>query len=388
MNKNKAIGIRKSEVLTGASEGMVQLDLLSFISDKIVPTNITERKRRIRSGATRERLSDSSQKNNRFYGHIDKNKTFSTFCLGESNRVALESTKQFLLQEKCDFGVIYLMAMSGLGKSHLLHAVANELVEKGKSFYISSPSMISHSSEDYFNELKMYDYLLIDDIEEIAGNSLLQRDFCHLLDYAKMGKIKIIITGPVLPKNLIGCDDRFKGKLSAALISKIGKMNRDLAFDIVDLKCRNMKLELAQNAKDLVAHSFDFNVYGLESALYKLKSFSDIYKKEICLEVALAELKSLGRVLDRDDNCQKIIGRVADHFHVDRDDVLSPVRKKEVVFARHVAMYILKEKNGLNIMRIADLFGRDHSSIIYGISRIKLEIESNPELCKSIHGLI
>lgn len=387
MNKNKAIGIRKSEVLTGASEDMVQLDLLSFISDKIVPTNINGRKTRMRASTPRAKLSNSAQKNNRYYGHIDKNKTFSTFCLGESNKSALESTKRFLLQEKCDFGVIYLMAMSGLGKSHLLHAVANELIDQGKSFYITSPSMLS-DIDDCFNELKMYDYLLIDDIEEIAGNLELQRAFCHLFDYAKMGKIKIIITGPALPKNLSGCDDRFRGKLSSALISKIGKMTTELACDIVNLKCRNMGLELAQNAKDLVSHSFDFNVYGLESALYKLKSYSDIYKKEICLEVALSELKSLGRVLDRDDNCQKIIGRVADYFHVDREDVLSPVRKKEVVFARHVAMYILKEKNGLNIMKIADLFGRDHSSIIYGISRIKLEIESNPELCKSIHGLI
>lgn len=387
MNKNKAIGIQKSQVISAASEEMIQLDLLSFISDKIVPTDITERKRRTRFVTGREKQAKALGKGHRYYGHVDKNKTFDTFCLGESNKAALEATKRFLGQEKCDFGVIYLMAMSGLGKSHLLHAAANELMEMGKSFYITSPSMLQ-DLKDPFNELKMYDFLLIDDMEEIAQLAYLQQEFCRLFDYAKMGRIKIIVTGAVLPRNLSFCDDRFKGKLSGALIHKICKMNSDLAFSIVEAKCQSMNLNLAQTAKDLVAHSFDFNVYGLESALYKLKSYSDIYKKEIDLEIALHELKSLGRVLDRDDNCQKIIGRVASYFRVDKDDILSPVRRKEVVYARHMAMFILKEKNGLNIMRIADLFGRDHSSIIYGISRMKLEIEKDPELSKIVHNLI
>ncbi|MDD0853421.1 DnaA/Hda family protein [Halobacteriovorax sp. GB3] len=387
MGKTKAVGIRKSDVKQVKTE-MVQLDLLSYISETVVPTIVGEKKRKVvRKKYPRTSKVNPSAQMDRFCGLVDHSKTFNSFCLGESNRLACHAVRQFLTEGKCEYGVVYIMAMSGLGKSHLLHAAGNELMQQGKSFYISSIDLIL----DHFksiNELLSYDVLLIDDFDEITLGEKQQSMLCRLIDYAKMGEIKVIICANHLPKHISNVCDKLKARLSSTLIHKIDRLDRKLSRQIVEDKCERLDMVISDDAKDLVADSFDFHVYGLESALYKLKSFYDVYGEPITLETALNELKSLGRVLDRNDNCQKIISRVARDFAIDRDLLTSPMRKKSVTFARHVAMYILKEKNGLNVMRIAEVFNRDHSSVIYGIAKMKQEVQKNPQLLKRIHKLI
>jgi chromosomal replication initiator protein len=230
---------------------------------------------------------------------------------------------------------------------------------------------------DNFNMLKFYDILLIDDIEEVEGNYELQKIFCQLMDYASAGKIKLIITGAKLPKDLNGCDDRTKGKLSAALIHQIDEMNNDLAYAIVDSRSASLNLDLSDGVKRLVSNQAGFNVYGLESLLYKLKSTRDIKGQNITLEMALDEIKD-NKVIYRSDEFRALLSSVADAFKISVEELSSSVRKKEFALARHVAMYI----------KIAELFERDHSSVVYAIARITKQLESDFEMSKKIDRLV
>ena len=285
MNKSIAEG-RRLQILGSSQEESYQLDLLSFVSDYALADFSPKEKLR-RTSITKKNITNSSL--NFFHGNVDKNKLFSNYCLGNSNQFAVEAVKRFIVNDKSDYHIIYLKAQSGLGKSHILNAVANELILNKKGFYFSSPFMMSLLVYD-FNAIKFYEFVLIDDIEEIEGNTEMLKMFCQLIDYAQSGKLKLIITGSKLPKDLSNCDDRFKGKLSAALIHNIFEMKNELSYDIVDLKCSELKINLPRNVKDLVSNQLDFNVYGLESLLHKFKNVIEINDQQISLAMAIKEI--------------------------------------------------------------------------------------------------
>lgn len=379
MSLNRTSG-RKLQILSEEYHESHQLDLLSFVSEHVAELSAKEKQPRV-----------SSQKNTppkvvsyHCHGNVDSNKNFSNFCVGKSNQFAVESIKRFISTQKTDFGLIFLKASSGLGKSHILHAVGNEMQSLKKSFYYSSPRLMS-PLVDTFNMLKFYDILLIDDIEEIEGNHELQKTLCQLMDYASAGKIKLIITGGKLPKDLNGCDDRTKGKLSAALIHHIDEMNNDLAYTIVESRSASLNLNLPDGVKRLVSNQVGFNVYGLESLLYKFKCASDIRGDKITMEMALEEIKD-NKVIYRSDEFHNLLNTVATAFQISIEELTSSVRKKEFALARHVAMYVLKEKKGLGIMKIAELFEKDHSSVVYAITRITKQLETDLEMKNKIQS--
>lgn len=359
-----------------------QLDLLSFVSDELGLSKVMARQKR---------APVSKAAGPQFHGHIDRTKIFETFCLGDSNFFAVEALKRFIQQEKSDFGLVYLMAESGLGKTHILHAVANELRENKKSFYIGSPLMMNYMLEN-FNSLKIYDFLLIDDIEEVCGQEDLQKSFCQLFDYAQMGAMKIIITGGVQPKDLRRCDDRFKGKLSAGLSQLIGKMDQSLARSIVASKCKSIQLDLPAEVSNLVTENIEFNAYGLENVLHKLKDISSRGHSGVTLDMAKAELpqktpvKFLAPELPL-DNFSALVERVAGHFQISSEDILDRSRKNEFVLARHSAMYMIRERLNLSYPQIAKIFKRDHSSVMYGINRVKQKIQSDSKFASSLYNL-
>lgn len=382
MSLNRATG-RKLQILSAAYEEPQQLDLLSFVSEHIsAELGVKEKLPRV-----------SAPKNNvtkvasyHCHGNVDSNKSFSTFSVGQSNQFAIEAVKRFISSDKTDFGMIFLKASSGLGKSHVLHAVGNEMILRKKSFYFSSPLMMS-PAVDTFNMLKFYDILLIDDIEEIEGSAELQKIFCQLMDYAQAGKIKLIIAGAKLPKDLSGCDERTKGKLSAALIHNIEEMDNDLAYAIVEAKSATLGLNLPERVKRLVSNQLGFNVYGLESLLLKFKSASDIKGQKITMEMALDEIK-VKKVIYRSNDFHRFLSAVAHSFEISLDELMSSVRKKEFALARHVAMYVLKDKKRLGVMKIAELFERDHSSVNHAIARIKKQVESDLEMRNKVQALL
>lgn len=379
MSLNKATN-RKLQILSGEYRESHQLDLLSLVTEQISELHTNDKKTRVTTSKAQPIISKVSSYH--CHGNVDINNNFSNFCLSKSNEFVIESVRRFITAKKNDFGLIFLKASSGLGKSHILHAVGNEMQSLKNSFYYSSPQLMSPII-DTFNMLKFYDIILIDDIEEIEGNVELQKIFCQLMDYASAGKIKLIIAGAKLPKDLNECDDRMKGRLSAGVIHTIDEMNNDLAYSIVELRSASLNLDLPDAVKRLVSNQIGFNVYGLEGLLYKFKNSVDLKKQKITLEIALEEIKDK-KMIYRSDEFLNLLNAVAKVFQITREELISSVRKKEFALARHVAMYILKEYKGLGIMKIAELFEKDHSSVVYAITRISKQVESDESMRKKV----
>ncbi len=387
MNLSRISG-KKFQIISKAQDEMLQLDLFRFVSDNVL-ADISSKKRKSRISITKNKVVKSPA--GHFYGYIDHTKTFSTFCLGDSNQFAVEAIKRFINTDKTDFGMIYLKASSSLGKTHILHAIANEMLLNKKSFFLSSPLQML-TTIDNVNALKLYSFLLLDDLEEVEGKIELQKILCQLIDYAQAGKIKIILTGTKHPKHLKSCDERFMGKLSAAVTHHISGMNQILFSTIVGAKCREINLIIPQDVNDLVSKQTEYNIRGVESILHKLKSVSEIKNQEVALDMALEiiELKetALKDKIFQHNHYQMFLTIVAEYFYISSDDLLSSVRRRNFSIARHVAIYILKEKIGLGVMRISQLFNKDHSSIIYAVSRIKHEMENDLKMRSKVLQLI
>lgn len=357
---------------TGYEEAQ-QLDLLSFISEHALPELGVKAKETRAVVAPKASLKKVNSYH--VHGNLDPDKSFSSLCVGRPNFFAVEAIKRFIVSEQKELGMIFLTASSGMGKSHILQSIAKEMTELKRSFYFSSPLLMS-PIVDTFNMLKFYDIILIDDIEEIEGNYELQKIFCQLIDFAQAGKIKLVIASSKLPKDLSACEDRMKGKLSSALIHHVHDMDSDLAYAIVEARSEAMNLHLPESVKRLVSNQQDFNVYGFLSLLRKFKNSIDINGQKITMELALDEIKDK-KVQYRPESFTHILDAVADSFQVSRQELMSSVRKKEFSLARHAAMYVLKERNQLSVMKVAEIFERDHSSVIHGIAKIKKQLDSD-----------
>ncbi len=382
MSKSRASG-RKLQIITEPHYESHQLDLLSFVNDHAL-ADLSLKDKHVRTSLAKSNTPKIPALH--FHGDVDKNKTFSNFCLGEPNQLAAESIKRFLVNNESDYNVIYLFSSSGLGKTHILHAVANELKVQKKSFYLSTPRLMSQSI-DHYNALKFYDFVLIDDLEEIEGDYELQKTFCQLMDFAKAKKIKLILTGDKRPGELMNCQERFKGKLSSALIHQLYDLSEELAQSIVLIKSQAMHFVLSKKVRDLVAKHMDFNVYGLESLLHKLKNTYEIKNQEITHEMVVQEMRAADKLYHQED-FRKFLKQVSNVFQIRFEDLTSSLKRKDFSLARHVAMYILKEKHGLSVMRISELFHKDHSSVIYGITRIKREISEDLKIQNKVHKIL
>jgi chromosomal replication initiator protein len=364
-----------------------QLDLLSFVSNETINVTGVSKVRRISTAKSPKVVARSRVTSLPI--SVDRSKTFLNFICGESNKRALGCMKRVAANISEGFPVIYINALSGLGKSHLLYACANELFSKSDQSisYFHGKEFIYNFNQKEFDVSKSR-IVFIDDIDEITHDYKVQDEFCRKFDFLKRNDVKVIMGGSILPKNMKMANPKYCSRVGGGLIEKICKIDRNLALNIIDNLVSINKIELTTDVKELLADCFHYHVYGLESAVLKLKSYSETFDEKIDIKTALKELKILGPVLDSQLNSKKIITRVCDLYKVDIEDVFSRNRKKECAFARHLCMYILKDRSGLSLSRIATLFNRDHTSVLYGINKIIAKIQQDESLKKIIHEIV
>ena len=373
--------------VAGNRSSSTQLDLLTFVSKDSINVSKPSNLRRISTAKSPRVVSRSRE--SILPISVDRSKTFTNFISGESNSRALECLKRICSESDDSFSVIYINALSGLGKSHLLSACANELFKSNSKniFYFHGKEFIYNFNHKEFND-ESNSIVFIDDIDEITSDEKVQNEFCRKFDFLKRSKVQIVMAGSILPKNMKMASPKYSSRMGAGLVEKICKIDRELALKIIDKLISIHNFTLSKDVKELLADCFHYHVYGLESAVLKLKSYSSTFDRAVDIKTALKELKILGPVLDSQINSKKIISRVCELYKVDIEDIFSRNRKKECAFARHLCMYILKERNGLSLSRIATLFNRDHTSVLYGINKVMANIQKDDSLKKVIHDLV
>lgn len=311
------------------------------------------------------------------------NYTFETFVEGKSNQLARAAAMQVTENPGGAYNPLFLYGASGLGKTHLMHAVGNELLKQkrdAKIVYLHSErfvaDMVKAVQLNAINDFKRYyrsvDALLIDDIQFFAGKEKSQEEFFHTFNALLEGGQQMILTCDRYPKEISGLEERLKSRFGWGLTIAVEPPELETRVAILMKKAEQSKIELPHEAAFFIAQRIRSNVRELEGALKRVIAHAQFKSKKITIELVRDSLKDLIALQDRQvsiDNIQKI---VADYYKIKVSDLLSKRRSRSVARPRQMAMSLAKELTNHSLPEIGDGFGgRDHTTVLHACRKIK-----------------
>ena len=334
---------------------------------------------------------------------LDERFTFDKFIVGPSNELAFASAKRLSLSEKFEFNPLYLYGGVGLGKTHLLHAIAWQIKEENpesKILYLSAErfmfqfikSLRQKDTMAFKQKFRSVDVLILDDIQFMIGKTSTQEEFFHtfnsLLDLNK----KIIISCDRAPSDLNSFDERIKSRLSGGLVADILPASFDLRYSILKKKSEDLVLrsntsfKVSDEVLVFLAKTVVSNVRELEGALNKVFTFSNILGKEIDVELTRSVLKDLLRSSNRRITIDEIQNKVSNYYNLKIEDMTSSRRIRSFARPRQVAMYLSKKLTTRSLPEIGRKFGgRDHTTVIHAVKKIEQLKEENSKFDEDIN---
>ena len=343
-------------------------------------------------------------KNTRTESVLNSKFTFDNFIVGSNKEFACAAAYAVAQGPVRDsYNPLLLYGGSGLGKTHLLHAVGNSILDRYPSktvLYVTAEkfmnsfvdSIRNETNRDFRNKFRTIDVLLIDDIQFFAGKEGTQEEFFHTFNELINSNKQIMLTSDRPPKDIYPLEERLRTRLSGGLMTDLQPTDFETRLAILHSKAQTSEfpIELSDEIFNLVAQQVKSNIRELEGAIRTIIAFSDISKRNIDIDTATRILKdyfssSHKRKIDAD----YIIKEVERHFNLTDDVIKSKKRDKECAYPRQIAMYICRELTQLSLPDIGKEFGgRDHSTVMYGIKKIKDEMEKDLSTMHSINDLI
>ena len=367
--------------LTGAGAPIDRLDFAVAANKKSAPAN--------RPAAKPVSLTPSSKNGIDLPGApLDRRSTFDTFVVGKPNELAHAAARRVAEGGQVTFNPLFLYGGVGLGKTHLMHAIAWEIQRRqpgAKVLYLSAEQFMYRFVQSLrfkdmmgFKEIfRSVDVLMVDDVQFIAGKDSTQDEFFHtfnaLIDQSK----QIIISADRAPGEISGLEDRIKSRLQWGLVVDLHPTDYELRLGIlqskVEAQARNYPdVVLANGVLEFLAHRISTNVRVLEGALNRLFAYASLIGREVTLEVTQECLSDILRASDRKVTIDEIIRKVADHYNLRLSDMLSPRRARSVARPRQVAMFLSKMLTSKSLPEIGRRFGgRDHTTVIHAVRKIE-----------------
>ena len=314
--------------------------------------------------------------------------TFEEFMVGESNLLA-HSACQAIANGDTSFGSsLYINAGSGLGKSHLTHAVAHTIVNNfpgTRLYYLTaqqfSSEMVSrirsNSMDEFKNKYHNYcDVLLIEDVQSLTGKAKTQEELNEILDVLMKSGKRIILTGSAIPRELTNIDEGFRSRMSAGLISTINPPDLQTSRLIIKRKAANCNLALEEELVEYLAQTIRGDIRKLESAIVGLKAKSSLLKRDP--DIAMAK-EVVSEVVgnSQDLSAEFIRDFIARQYKISIQDLQSKSRKKMIAFPRQVSMYLARKYTEQGLAEIGRAFNRDHSTVLHSVRVISEAMTRN-----------
>ena len=338
--------------------------------------------------------------------NLNKDYTFDNFIVGESNRFAQATALAVAENPGKMYNPLFIYGNSGLGKTHLMHAIGNYIVNttNKRVLYVNSDTFISDflglkkknddgTNFDYVDQFKdkyrNIDVLIIDDIQFLGTAPKSQSEFFHTFNNLFDDKKQIIISSDNSPDDLKNLEDRLRTRFNWGLKVNIFPPDNDLRKKILRNKISNMNFAstISDDVIDYIANNCQSDVRKLEGALTRVCAYSTIFfEEEITLEMAIEALKgTINNYSNNKNDIQRIQRVVAEYYNVTVDDLKSKKRVSTIAFPRHIAIYLSRQLTDESFPRIGMAFGgRDHSTVMSSCERIKEELKTNNQLVKII----
>ena len=325
--------------------------------------------------------------------------TFDNLVEGSANRMARAAAMHVAGTPGQLYNPLFIYGGVGLGKTHLMHAVGNQLLAdrpKAKILYIHAEQFVSDVVKAYqrktFDEFKeryhSLDLLLIDDVQFFANKERTQEEFFNAFEALLAKKSHIIMTSDTYPKGLTDIHERLVSRFDSGLTVAIEPPELEMRVAILINKARAEAVEMPEEVAFFVAKNVRSNVRELEGALRKILAYSRFNHKEISIQLAREALRDLLSIQNRQISVENIQKTVADYYKIKVADMYSKKRPASIARPRQIAMYLAKELTQKSLPEIGELFGgRDHTTVLHAVRKINSERLQLTELNQQLHVL-
>jgi len=323
--------------------------------------------------------------------------TFDNFIVGSFNELAQAAGLAVTKHLGALYNPLFIYGGVGLGKTHLLQAIGNDLAKRYSSKKIKYLSSEKYTSElvdaiskkgmDTFkNKYQKIDALIIDDIHFIAGKEKTQEEFFHTFNALYQKNKQIIISSDRPPKAISTLEERLRSRFEGGMIADIGYPDLETRAAILKSKLKDKKTEIPEEILDYLATHIQKNIRELEGALNRVIAFSQIREADLSLEKTSKLLSQIITSPQKKTNLKNIIKTVAEFYDININDLVNRSRKKELVRPRQISMYLIREELSGSYPYIGEkLGGRDHTTVMYACQKISKEIENNESIQQEIN---
>jgi chromosomal replication initiator protein len=319
--------------------------------------------------------------------------TFEAFVVGSGNRMAHAAALAVAESPAERYNPLFMYGGSGLGKTHLLHAIGHAAKARGLSCrYVTSETFTnelisairSQSQEAFRNRYRYVDMLLMDDVQFIAGKESTQEEFFHTFNALHGANKQIVVTSDRAPKMMVTLEDRLRSRFEWGLMTDIAPPDLETRMAILQHKVAHSHSNVPQDVIEFIAKQIQSNVRELEGALTRLIATSEMTGRAISVQFARDTLADLvGRRAHITPS--QVVETVAKYYSISVPEMVSPSRNKELVQPRQIAMYLIRQETDASLPEIGNLLGgRDHTTIIHGVERIKERLENEEQLRRDV----
>jgi chromosomal replication initiator protein len=324
---------------------------------------------------------------------------FDSFVVGNSNQLAYAASKSIAENPSGSFNPLFIYGGAGLGKTHLIQAIGQQIREsrgKAKVAYMSADSFVTElissirydRMQSFRDRYRSVDALLLDDIQFIAGKERTQEEFFHTFNALYESQKQIVFTSDRPPKEIPTLEERLRSRFEWGLTADIQPPDFETKVAILRKKAEEKKIDLPQNVAIFIAERVRSNVRELEGHLNKIAVFASMVGKPVTIELTKEALKDVLSKEDKPITPTEILRVVAAHYGLKASDIKQKSNAKTIAFPRQVAMYLCKELTDLSYPEIGKLFAdKHHSTVMYSVQQVKKMLESDQQFARTVETL-
>lgn len=334
--------------------------------------------------SSREYEAEWKEGDREFVGSVlDPRFTFENFVVGKPNELAYAAARRVAESDEVTFNPLFLYGGVGLGKTHLMHAIAwhiKRLRPNRKVIYLSAEKFMYQfiralrfkDTVAFKEQFRSVDVLMIDDVQFISGKDSTQEEFFHTFNALVDQNRQIIVSADKSPSDLEGMEERMKSRLGWGLVADVHPTTYELRLGILQAKAEKIGVAVPPQVIEFLAHKITSNVRELEGALTRIVAYATLVGRSITVEMTQDALRDLLRANDRQITIEHIQKKVAEHFNVRIADMHSSRRLRNVARPRQVAMFLVKTLTTHSLPEIGRKFGgRDHTTVMHAVKKVE-----------------
>jgi chromosomal replication initiator protein len=327
---------------------------------------------------------------------VDTRYTFDNFVVGKPNELAYAAALKIAESQKVQFNPLFLYGGVGLGKTHLMHAIANRIKQvnpKRRVVYLSAEQFMyefikairSKDTMGFKSQFRNIDVLMVDDVQFFSTANATQEEFFHTFNVLIDNNKQIIISADKSPSDLENIQERLKSRMNWGLVADIHPTTYELRLGILQSKVEKTEYTVPNMVLEFLACKITSNVRELEGALNRVMAHAELVGKDIDLDLVIYALKDVLKAQEKIITVNDIQECVSEYYGLKRSDLKSACRRKSISRPRHMAMYFCKQMTPMSLPEIGREFGgKDHTSVMYAVNNVEKLKKLDPHFSKEL----